>query len=556
MTKKKQQENDTNKFKLLGLSEKTMGAIEKKGFEEPTEIQAKTIPYLMDDEMDIIAQAQTGTGKTAAFALPLIEKLDEKAKHVQAIVLAPTRELAIQVCEEINSLKGKSKLSVIPIYGGQSIEQQLRRLKSGVSIVVGTPGRVLDHLKRKSLALNKISYFILDEADEMLNMGFIEDVESILETSPEEKKVLLFSATMPKRIKSLAEKYMSSEYVHIKTKAKLTTNLTDQIYFEVASRDRFEALSRIIDIEDEFYGIVFCRTKRDVDELAAKLIDRGHTTEGLHGDISQAQRERILGKFRKRRTTILVATDVAARGIDVMNLTHVINYAIPQNPEAYIHRIGRTGRAGKKGTAITFITPDEFRKLGFIKRITEADIQKKAVPNIDDIINIRKKRITDSILANTEEDIEKEYINWAANLIEKAESKQIVASVLKNAYYSVLDRKSYSEITDLSKRKKKNRGKTAVESEGTTRLFIAKGKKDKLTKRQLVDFITKNAGTPSRLIDQVQLFENFSFITVPFAEAEIILQKFKSGGRGKRPIVEKAKEAQAKRKKKPTKSKK
>ncbi len=532
------------KFKQLGLSEKTLIAIKKKGFEEPTEIQRKLIPYLMNDDCDLIGQAQTGTGKTAAFALPLIEKLDEKAKHVQVIILAPTRELVVQVCEEINSLKGKSFLSAIPIYGGQAIDRQLRKLKKGAAIVVGTPGRILDHLKRRTLNLNKISYFILDEADEMLNMGFIEDMETILESTSKNKKVLLFSATMPKRIKLLAEKYMSSKYIHIKTKTTLTTSLTDQIYFEVAGKDKFEALSRIIDIESDFYGLIFCRTKVGVDELSEKLLDRGYSAEGLHGDISQAQRERILYKFKNRRVSILAATDVAARGIDIINLTHVINYSIPQNPEAYIHRIGRTGRAGKKGTAITFITPDEFRKLGFIKRITEADIRKKAVPKVDEIINIRKKRITDSIIADTEKGVDKKYINWATKISEKADETNIIAAILKNAYSNVIERESYNEITDLFKKNKKIRGKTPVEAKGKTRLFIAKGRKNKITKRQLVDFIVHKAGTPSRLIDRVELYETFSFITVPFAEAEIILQKFKSAGRGKRPIVAKAKSSQ------------
>ncbi len=530
-----------DKFKKLGLSNKTICALNNKGFEEPTEIQTKIIPHLLNDKGDLIGQAQTGTGKTAAFALPIIEKLDKYSKDVQVIILAPTRELAIQVCEEINSLKGERRLSAIPIYGGQSIEQQLRRLKKGTSFVVGTPGRVMDHLRRGSLKLDKVSYFILDEADEMLNMGFIEDVEAILDEASRDKITLLFSATMPKRIKSLAEKYMNKNYVHIKTKTKLTVDLTDQIYFEVAQKDKFEALSRIIDIEYDFYGLVFCRTKLGVDELAGKLHDRGYNAEGLHGDITQAQRERILGKFRKRQITILAATDVAARGIDVNNLTHVINYSIPQNPEAYIHRIGRTGRAGKKGTAITFITPAEFRKLTFIKKITDADIRRKAVPNINEIINVRKKRITDAILADASAGVEKEFDKWALQLINQADNKNIIASILKNAFSNVLDRNTYSEITDMSKNKKNTRGKTAVENAGKTRLFIAKGKKDRITKRKIVDFIVHKAGTPAELIEQVELYEKFSFVTVPFAEAEIILQKFKSESKGKRSVVEKAK---------------
>jgi len=312
------------KFKALGLSDEVIKVLEKKGFEEPTEIQELTIPVLLRNEIDIIAQAQTGTGKTAAFALPLLEKIDPAVKGVQAIILAPTRELVIQVCEEINSLKGSKNFVVTSIYGGQAIENQLKLLKRGVSIVVGTPGRILDHISRGSLKLNNIKYFILDEADEMLNMGFIDDIETILESTPKEKRVLLFSATMPDRIKKLSKRYMR-ESSHIKTQTQLTGNLTDQIYFEVANRDKFEALCRIIDVESDFYGLVFCRTKLSVDEVVSHLKDRGYASDGLHGDISQSKRERILDQFKRKRITILVATDVAARGIDVDNLTHVIN---------------------------------------------------------------------------------------------------------------------------------------------------------------------------------------------------------------------------------------
>ncbi len=319
------------KFAQLGLSAKTLSALQVKGFEEPTEIQALTIPLILKNEQDLVAQAQTGTGKTAAFSLPLLEILNPTNKHVQALILAPTRELVIQISEEINSLKGDSKLTVTPIYGGQSMELQLDRLRRGVSIVVGTPGRVIDHLTRKTLILDKVRFVVLDEGDEMLNMGFIEDIEQILQHTPEEKRVLLFSATMPNRIKDLASTYMK-DINHVKAQNTLTTNLTDQIYFEVARHDKFEALCRIIDIETAFYSIIFCRTKVEVDELASKLIDRGYSAEGLHGDISQAQREQILRKFRKKQISLLVATDVAARGIDINNLTHVINYSLPQDP--------------------------------------------------------------------------------------------------------------------------------------------------------------------------------------------------------------------------------
>ena len=311
---------------------------------------------------------------------------------MRAIVLAPTRELAIQVAEEINSFACGRKLKIVPVYGGQSIELQIRQLKKGVDIVVGTPGRVLDLIDRKILKLDKIEYFILDEADEMLNMGFIEDIEKILESfTNNDKRMLFFSATMPKEILKIAENHMRKDYEILKVETKeLTTNLTDQIYFEVKQKDKFEALCRIIDLEPDFYGIVFCRTKNDVNELAGKLNDRGYDAGELHGDITQNHREVTLNRFKARKLNILVATDVAARGIDVNDLTHVVNYAIPQEAESYVHRIGRTGRAGKEGTAITFMTPSEYKKLLQIKRITKTDIRKEKLPEIKDVITFKK----------------------------------------------------------------------------------------------------------------------------------------------------------------------
>lgn len=529
-----------NKFKELGLN-KTLSALEAKGFEEPTQIQMLTIPLLLENQKDIVAQAQTGTGKTAAFALPLIEKLKPQSKYPQAIILAPTRELVIQIAEEINSLKGQTEISCAPIYGGQSIELQLIRLRKGVSIVVGTPGRILDHLERKTLLLEKIEYVILDEGDEMLNMGFIEDIEQILEHTPEKKRVCLFSATMPPRIKELATRYMK-EYSHVKAQNNLTTNLTDQIYFEVAKQDKLEALCRIIDLERTFYGIIFCRTKIEVDELASKLIDRGYAAEGLHGDISQAQREQILRKFKKQQTLMLVATDVAARGIDISNLTHVINYSLPQDPESYIHRIGRTGRAGNQGTAVTFITPDEFSKLGFIKRITKASIQRKEVPGVDQIVDARVNRINSEIkIIAAESAKETNFHLWADTLLAECDPRDTIAAVLQHSFGKILDKSSYKKLTPVGKRSE--REKKFTEQEGRTRLYIAKGRSANFSKRSLVDFIVKKAGTPMRMIDDVEVFDNFSFVTVPFEEAERIIAKLKKAGENHRPLAEKAKPA-------------
>jgi len=519
------------KFKNLGLSETALDALRKKGFEEPTKIQEKVIPLLLDNVCDIVGQAQTGTGKTAAFGLPLIEKLETRGKFVQALILTPTRELALQVSEEINSLKGKKRLEIIAVYGGQSIDQQLRRLHRGVDIVVGTPGRIIDHLKRGSLNLKEISYAILDEADEMLNMGFIEDVEHILSCTKKEKRVLLFSATIPERIISLAKKYMQ-KYQVVRVKGEqLTVSLTDQMYFEVANSDKLEALCRIIDNEHEFYGLIFCRTKVDVDTITKKLSNRGYDAEGLHGDISQYQRERILDKFRQQRINILVATDVAARGIDINNLTHVINFSLPQNPESYIHRIGRTGRAGKEGTAITFITPAEYRKLVFIERITKTDIRKGKLPAAKDIIRSKKTRIKNDLVNIIESEGSNEYLDFAKEILADNQPEEALSAFIKYAFDNELKVSNYGEIRNLS-----------VDMKGTTRLFVARGRIDGMDSRKLTEMIKKVSGVDQRKIKDLKIFDNFSFITVSFDEAEKILRAFKQNKENKRPIVERAKQ--------------
>lgn len=526
---------DKIKFEHLGLSKRVLDAVYKKGFEEPSPIQALAIPVMLRNDTNIIAQAQTGTGKTAAFGLPLIEMINPHERSVQTLIITPTRELAIQVCEEINSLKGDSSIQAIPIYGGQSIDQQLRRLKKGVHIVVGTPGRVIDHIKRKTLNLKDIKYLILDEADEMLNMGFIEDMEEIMKHTNPQKKTFLFSATMPSRIKVLASKYMGDyEFITVE-KQPLTTGLTEQIYYEVKAGDKFEALCRIIDIEEDFYGLVFCRTKNDVDDVVSHLIERGYDADAIHGDISQSQREKTLDKFRKKRINILVATDVAARGIDVSNLTHVINYALPHDPESYVNRIGRTGRAGKQGTAITFITPSEYRRLMFIQRIAKTDIKKSRVPNVKDIIKAKKNKINEDIVAINSEEIDSTYYNWAKKLLDNNNPTQILAKLLNYSFDDKLNPGLYSEIKDLSDKNRK------IELEGRTRLFVALGKKDKISPSKLVKFIIQNTGVRNSAIDQVGVYDNFSFITVPFKEAEIILSIFQKKSGKKKSLVVKAK---------------
>lgn len=520
-------------FADLGLSAKLLNAINKKGFEEPTAIQALTIPVMLRDDTNIIAQAQTGTGKTAAFGLPLIEMIDADSTSVQAIILVPTRELAIQVSEEINSLKGDKNIKIVPIYGGQSIDEQFRRLKKGVHIVVGSPGRVIDHLKRKTLKLGKIEHLILDEADEMLNMGFIEDMEEIMKHTNPNKRTLLFSATIPAKIKILARKYMDGYELLTVNRDQLTANLTEQIYFEVKSSDKFEALCRIIDIEDDFYGLVFCRTKSDVDSVVTHLKDRGYDVEAIHGDISQSQRERTLGKFKTKKINTLIATDVAARGIDVNNLTHVINYSLPQDPDSYIHRIGRTGRAGKEGTAITFITPSEYKQLMFIQRVTKIDIKKSRVPRVQDIINAKKKKIYDDLAAILKEEIDAKYYNWAKTLLEDKAPTEILAAILNYCFEEELNPDAYSEIKEVGAKGKQ------IDQQGKARLFVALGKRDKMNPKNLVELIMSRVSIKSRDIRDIQVMDNFSFVNVPFDKAEEIFVSFKE--KGKKPIFTHAK---------------
>ena len=546
------------KFRELGLSDMMLNSLHKKGFEEPTPIQAQTIPFLLANKKDLIGKAQTGTGKTAAFGIPIIENIVPDSKRVQAIILAPTRELAIQVAEELSSFAEEQKTRIIAVYGGQPIERQISRLQRGVDIVVGTPGRILDHLQRRTLDISKVSYIVLDEADEMLNMGFIDDIEAILKAAPKERRTVLFSATMPAHIERLAKKYMNEYEVIAVAKDNISKANIQQIYFEVPQSDKFEALFRIIDVEESFYGLVFCRTKIDADEISHKLANRGCRAEAIHGDLSQGQREKVLQKFRAKKITVLVATDVAARGIDIDNLTHVINYALPQDPESYVHRIGRTGRAGKTGIAITLITPSEYRKLVTIQKMSNMTITKQKVPNVSDVIESKKQRIKNSLLeiisAGNFSDVG-EIVDEI--LAEAVDPKVAIAALLKLAFKDELNEKSYSEINEYSKNKDyyyDDRGmsghrpigdqgrRSYVDRKGTARLFIAKGRNDNMDPKRLVEFIQNETGVDQRRIDDVKMFDAFSFFAVPFEDAEKVLHSFQKQSGGKRSLVTRAKD--------------
>lgn len=557
-------------FEELGLSEKTLAAVREKGFEEPSEIQRECIPLLLQPNTEVVGQAQTGTGKTAAFALPILETVDEEDKSVQALILAPTRELALQVSEEINSLKGERKINVTPIYGGASMEIQLKKLRRGVQIVVGTPGRILDHIKRGTLDLSELEFMVLDEADEMLDMGFIEDIEEVLKSVPEERRMLMFSATIPPQIQKLASTFMKNPQIVRTQSSDSATPQADQIYFEVKEADKVEALTRIIDRDPDFYGVVFCRTKLQCDEIGHKLQARGYDAEALHGDLSQRERETILRKMKERVIRILVATDVAARGLDIQDLTHVINYSLPSDPEIYIHRVGRTGRAGKEGTAITFITPSEARRFSYIKKASNSEIRKEEIPSPKEVVKRRRERIEEELLSALEGEEGEEYRTIAEKLLEERNAEEVLTSLLRHFYKDALDESQYKDITVGKRRERKRKGndepsysdrrrddrerpydkiKTpSMDDEGLTRLFIARGRNDGLTKRGLCDILIDQAGVRNEDLRDVQVMEDFSFINAPYDAAEHILRIFGRSRNGEKPIITKARKEEKKKK--------
>uniref|UniRef100_A0A832II83 DEAD/DEAH box helicase n=1 Tax=Fervidobacterium pennivorans TaxID=93466 RepID=A0A832II83_FERPE len=529
-------------FEVFGLSEETLSAIEKKGYTQPTEIQKLVLPVALGTDKDIIAQAQTGTGKTVAFAIPILERIDFKVdKSIKALIVTPTRELALQIYEEIKSLRGNRRVKVSTIYGGQSIERQLKDLGKGVDIVVGTPGRLLDHIYRKTLDLSNVKYLVLDEADRMLDMGFLDDVLEIIKQTPETKRTFLFSATMPKEIVNIARKFMK-DYEHISTvKEELTTGNAEQLYFEVEESDKLPLLCRIIDMNPEFYGIVFCQTKAEVDEIAKKLSDLRYNADGLHGDYSQSQRERVLDKFRKKQLNILVTTDVAARGIDIEGLTHVINYSVPRDPEYYVHRIGRTGRAGKKGLAITFVTRSDYYHFTRVKRFAKAKIMKDKIPMVEDILNRQLESVINSI--RKESYVSNELFRQVAQkLIEEMGPTEAVEMLLHTLLKEKIDITRYGNIKvkDFSKQSENN---------STVRLFVALGSSKGLDKKRLVEYISEKTGIEPKNISNVRVFETYSFIDVNEADADVIMRTLnkntgKSGRYSKpsKPLVQKARE--------------
>ena len=417
-------------FKELGLSDPVLMAVSRMGFEATTPIQETAIPPAMLGQ-DIIGQAQTGTGKTAAFGIPMVEKLEREAGSVKGLVVAPTRELAIQVAEELNSIGQVKGIRALPVYGGQDINRQIRSLKNRPQIIVGTPGRLMDHMRRKTIRLQEVSIVILDEADEMLNMGFIDDIETILQDVPSERQTMLFSATMPKPIQDLARRFMKEPKLIEVTSKEVTVPNTEQFYLEVHERQKYDVLCRILDIQSPDLAIIFSRTKKRVDELHEALVKRGYSAEAIHGDLTQAKRDSVMRNFKGGVTEILVATDVAARGIDVGGITHIYNFDIPQDPENYVHRIGRTGRLGKAGQATTFVTPRELDHLRLIERMIGKKISRRPVPSMSEALEGLQQLTVDKIMAVVQEGGFRPYKELAESLLEENDSVTLLSAALK-----------------------------------------------------------------------------------------------------------------------------
>ena len=488
------------KFSNLGLKDTLLKSIEELGFENPSQIQAEAIPVAIQG-YDLIGQAQTGTGKTAAFGCGIINRIT-KNDGLSAIILTPTRELAIQVNDELKRLSKYDNLSILPVYGGDPINSQIRALKGNVNIVVGTPGRVLDHIKRKTIHLDTIKFLVLDEADEMLNMGFIDDLEDIIKELPKNRQTLLFSATMPEQIRKLAKRYMKPDAKTIAIKkTSMTVSTITQSFFEVSHKTRFEALCRVLDFDMPSSAIIFCRTKKGVDELVEGMQSRGYVVEGMHGDMSQVQRLRTLKKFKEGALNYLVATDVAARGIDVEGITHVINYDLPQDVESYVHRIGRTGRANREGIAYSLVSPKEYSMLKQIKSVTKGDISRKPIPTVNDIFNSKSDNILEDVTNTINDSDHSRFIPIAKELSEKFDNVEVIAALIKSKFNSDLLDSYSSDALEAPKSE-------------DVRLFLSIGRRDGITPKSLVNFIKDTARIRATSIGDIDILENFSFVNI------------------------------------------
>lgn len=529
------------KFDELNIDERILRAIEDMGFEETSPIQTQAIPAVCEG-IDVVGQAQTGTGKTAAYTIPMLMKIDPQIKKPQAIVLCPTRELAVQVAEEIRKLaKYMSDIKVLPVYGGQEIVRQIKSLKTGVQIIVGTPGRVMDHMRRKTVKFDNINMVILDEADEMLDMGFREDMETILTETPQDRQTVMFSATMPKAIMDIARNFQKDARVIKVVRKELTVSNIEQFYYEVRPKNKTEVLCRLIDIYNPRLSVVFCNTKRQVDELISELKGRGYFADGIHGDMKQQQRDRVMDDFRSGNVDILIATDVAARGIDVDDVDMVFNYDIPQDEEYYVHRIGRTGRAGRSGMALSFISGKEVYKLKDIERYCKTKILAKPVPSLDDVKNTKLDNMFDKIKQTIEEGGLTDMVNLVEEHVNQEEytSMDMAAALLKMLIGDTLDR--VDEVEDFHFDMDRDDSRMV-------RLFINIGKKDKIKPSNILGAIAGESGMPGKLVGAIDMMDNYTFVDVPAIHAEKVLKAMNDNVliKGRRVNMEKANQTRGK----------
>lgn len=537
------------KFENYDLSKEVLQAVSDMGFEELSPIQAGAIPNLLDG-VDVIGQAQTGTGKTAAFGIPIVERVDPSEKYIQAMVLCPTRELCIQVAEEISKLaKYKKGLKVLPIYGGQPIERQISALKKGVQIVIGTPGRTIDHIRRKTIRTGEVKIFVLDEADEMFDMGFRDDIELVLGHMPMERQTTFFSATMAPDIVNFAKKYQSNPKIVKVVHKEMTVPKVNQFYYDLQPHMKTEILSRVLDIYNPTLTVVFCNTKKMVDELASSLRERGYSADGLHGDLKQQQRDAVMRKFRTGSIDILVATDVAARGIDVDDVDLVINYDLPQDDEYYVHRIGRTARAGREGTAISFVSGREAYRLRDIQRYTKTKMARHELPTLTDI----EARSNSQLISKIREELERGT---------RAKSDPLIQQLLDEDYNpveisgAILDlfmreqRVSKHESLEWISHDKKSRsrvpsrmgGKRDRDRDKYSRLFVSVGKKDQISERHVLSSILNETGIHKNDVGKIDIFDNFTFVDISSSKADRVASVMnKRHIRGQQVSVEKAK---------------
>ncbi len=522
-------------FKDLGLNENIIKALTDLGYENPTEIQEKAIPQVIASKEDLKAFAQTGTGKTAAFSLPILEQIDINSNNTQAIILSPTRELALQIAKNIEDFAKHLKgFRVAAVYGGANIEEQIRKLKKGAHIVVGTPGRTVDLINRRQLKLANIEWLVLDEADEMLNMGFKDELDKILEVTPNTKQTLLFSATFPREVESIAKNYMTKPVEITSGQKNKGSDQVSHQYYVVSERNRYNALKRIADVNPDIYSIIFCRTRRETQEVADKLIKDGYNADALHGDLSQAQRDSVMGKFRKKHLQILVATDVAARGLDVTDLTHVINHKLPDQIESYTHRSGRTGRAGKEGISIAIVTAREKGKLRPIERIIGKQFVSTPVPTGKEICQNQLLKLIDKVHDIKVNDTEiNEFLPSIYEKLEGLDREELIkrfVSLEFNTFLTYYENAPDLNDSDQMRRSsdRDSRGKSR-DDENMSRFFINIGRKDKLNPARLIGLINDQDIAKNIEIGQIEILDTFSFFELDKNYTEDTISAFQKG---------------------------